>query len=158
MAAAPRPSLGRKFLEFPEDAIASIRAPVSSESDLESNLWFLAELTRQVEDIACTLQNATTAPHHDGPERTRQIALKTAAQLRSVKLLLEHVEDEAWRNPGHPIAEQVRRVRDSCAAADAAFELAARAFAASRALRASYTFSRCSAQATKADSACGWSP
>jgi hypothetical protein len=132
MAAAPSPPSG-KFLEVSEDAITLRDAPICPESGSGPTVLLLTEIGRRVEGMTCALQIAATASQNARPERTRQIVVETAAQLRSVKLLLEHVDDWFLDDPRDLVAEQVRRVRDLCAAADAAFELAARAFAASRA-------------------------
>lgn len=139
MAALPS-LLSGKFLEPSDGEIAFRGSPIFPECDPGPTVLLLTEIGRGVEDLTCALQMAATASHNDGPEPIRQIVIDAVAQLRSVKLLLAQIDDRILDDSSDLVAEEVGRVRDLCAAADAAFELAARAFAASRALTTSYTF------------------
>jgi hypothetical protein len=110
----------------------SAAAAIHSESVLGTVVLLLIESGRQVEEMTGELRSAVSALDIDNPEQTRQLIIEASGRLRSVKLLLEKIDGWALNDPVGFVAEQASWVRDLCAAADAEFELAARAFAAAR--------------------------
>lgn len=102
---------------------------VLSEITVARVVSLLMESRHQIEDMTTAVRDAIAAIEDQGRDRTRDAVFAAVARLRSVKALLDTMDDWATVDRLGFVADQARSVRDLCDAASAQFEAAARLFA-----------------------------
>ena len=107
-------------------------AEIYSESVVGIVVSLLIESGRQVEELTAVVRNAVANLDVADLEPTQRIIMEAAGRLRSVKLLLDKVDEWGVEDPNGLIAGQARLVTELCAAAEQELEQAPRAFGASR--------------------------
>jgi hypothetical protein len=109
----------------------SAAAAIYAESVIGIVVAMLIESGRQVEEMVDAVRDAVATLEGEGGDQALQTVIESAARLRSVKLLLDKINDWAIDDPLGFIAGQASSVEDLCAVADTELEVALRSLAAS---------------------------